>query len=196
MGQDTTKNIWINAILKPWGPKGQTGLAFLILVLVLVASAMIAFFARGIQPSGCTHPESSSTSPRADMLATLQLALVVGLVGGLLYGPVHWTLLSVVFCIAHITFSIIHVGLYNDKAGNEALLFITSVAPGIVGALHYTAAYTTQKSFLRIFGTIVFAFILAQLILSTLNVPTSWASLTAALCEMVALACLTLSIRV
>lgn len=89
--------------------------------------------------SACAPPESYSGSARAEAIAWLQLALLVGLACSLLYGPVHWKLITLAPCVVHMTLSIIFVAwpppTTSDTA--EALLYVTALAPGATCAFHY-----------------------------------------------------------
>lgn len=107
------------------------------LALALVASTISGDVE---SDSLCAPPENYSDSARANAIAWLQLALVIGLAGSLLYGPVHWDLITLTPCVVYITLCIIFVAWPPPTASGtaEALLYVTALGPGASSAFHYT----------------------------------------------------------
>lgn len=126
--------------------------------------------------SACAPPESYSGSARAEAIAWLQLALLVGLACSLLYGPVHWKLITLAPCVVHVTLSIIFVAWPPPMTSNtaEALLYVTALAPGATCAFHYAilqkgmpenrAKYLVTGLFAVAFGLVVAQCALAGLL--------------------------------
>jgi hypothetical protein len=110
------------------------------LVVALSLSLMATVLSGNVKSdSACAPPESYSDSARASGIAWLQLALLVALACSLLYGPVHWNLITLSSSVVHISLSIVFVAWPPPTTGAtaEALLYLTALAPGATCIFHY-----------------------------------------------------------
>lgn len=94
--------------------------------------------------SACAPPKDYSSSELAGALAYFQLSLLVGLTVSLLYGPVHYDLLAIACGAVHATLSILYVGWppVDDTDLDNALLYVSALAPGAVIAFHYASLHS------------------------------------------------------
>ena len=130
----------------------QVFLTWALVVGVGLALGLVAGTISGdvVSDSACAPPESYSGSARAEAIAWLQLALLVGLACSLLYGPVHWKLITLTPCVVHVTLSIVFVAwpphMTSDTA--EALLYVTALAPGATSAFHYAILQKARPGYM------------------------------------------------
>ena len=164
--------------------RNQISFGFLFTSVTVTALLCVSLMVSGKveSDSACAPPESYETSNRASAFAAIQLALVALLTAGLLYGPVHWNLLSIGFCAAQTTLSIVYCGSQKTE---DAALYVTALAPGFSCMLHYAALSSIQKRNLFVLAVCSLAFACAQVGLAVSQISERGLVLAAGLCEII-----------